>query len=211
MAKKINESYDLWSKIYDINENKTRDLEAFAQKQLLEKYKFNNCLEIGCGTGKNSLFLLSKAKNITAVDFSEKMLQKAKQKIKSPNINFIKADISKEWKFINRKFDFISFSLVLEHIESIDFIFRQIEKLINQNGFVYIGELHPFKQYSGTKARFETIEGIETLKCFTHNISEFIKAALKYNFKIVNMNEFFDDNESNNIPRIISFLFQKQT
>ena len=187
MAIKVEESYDLWAKIYDTNENKTRDLEALAQKRLIEKYKFDDCLEIGCGTGKNTSFLLSKAKKITSVDFSQKMIEKAKEKINSPNINFIKADISKQWQFVNQKFDLISFSLVLEHIESLDFIFRQIEKVIKSNGFVYIGELHPYKQYAGSKARFETPQGIHVLQCFIHHLSDFVQTALQYNFKIVNL------------------------
>ncbi|HEY1024796.1 MAG TPA: class I SAM-dependent methyltransferase [Sphingobacteriaceae bacterium] len=54
-------AYDLWSAQYDTNENKTRDLEGKALREVLSSYSFNNVLEIGCGTGKNTQYLLEKA------------------------------------------------------------------------------------------------------------------------------------------------------
>ena len=55
------QAYNLWSKQYDENINKTRDLEARAFRETLESYDFKYCLEIGCGTGKNTEWLLQKA------------------------------------------------------------------------------------------------------------------------------------------------------
>lgn len=112
----IKEAYNIWSKQYDTNDNKTRDLEAAALKELLENISFDNCLEIGCGTGKNTQWLLTKAKHITAVDLSEEMIGRAKEKINSDKVKFIETDIIKEWTFTSEKFDMVTFSLVLEHI-----------------------------------------------------------------------------------------------
>ncbi|MCB0751847.1 MAG: class I SAM-dependent methyltransferase [Ignavibacteriae bacterium] len=206
----VKDAYNSWSEIYDTNENKTRDLEAKALSKILNDYTFDNCLEIGCGTGKNTEFLITKAKQITAVDLSEKMLEKAKQKVHFQNVIFLQADITKSWDFISDKFDLITFSLVLEHIENLEFIFSQIIKVINKNGFVYIGELHPLKQYSGTKARFESEDGLQIVNCFDHHISDFAQFAIKYNFEIVNLNEYFDNNDRTNLPRIITFLLKSK-
>lgn len=202
-------AYDTWSKQYDTNDNKTRDLEAIALRQTLENIDFDNCFEVGCGTGKNTEWLITKAKKITAVDFSEEMLLKAKKKIKSGNVTFLQADITQNWNFINDKFDIIIFSLVLEHIENLEHIFKEAAKVANPGGFIYIGELHPFKQYLGTKARFDTEEGIEVLTCFNHNISDFFQAAKKYGFEIAEINEFFDNNDRTSLPRIIVLVFRK--
>lgn len=202
-------AYNTWSKQYDTNENKTRDLEAKALRETLAEIPFNTCLEIGCGTGKNTEWLITKAKQIKAVDLSEKMLARAKEKIVSDNVTFIQTDITQEWDFVNQKYDLITFSLVLEHIEQLDNIFRKTSKVINDGGFIYIGELHPFKQYMGTKARFETENGVQVLTCYTHNISDYVRAAKKYGFKIQNINEFFDENNRSTIPRIIILLFKK--
>ena len=72
------------------------------------------------------------------------------------------------------KYDLITFSLVLEHIENLDFVFFEIAKVINKDGMVYIGVLYPFKQYNGTKARFETEKGLQIVTCFNDNISDFL-------------------------------------
>ena len=165
-------------------------------------------LEIGCGTGKNTQWLITKAKQITAVDFSEEMLAKANEKIKSSKVNFIQGDITQDWNFTKDKHDLIIFSLVLEHIENLDHIFKEAAKVINPGGYIYIGELHPFKQYLGTKARFETEKGIEVLICFNHNISDFIQPAKKYGFEIIDINEFFDDDDRTTVPRILTLLLK---
>jgi len=206
----VKEAYNIWADQYDINDNKTRDFEALAVKATLNDLRFINCLEIGCGTGKNTEWLISKAKDITAVDLSDEMLAKAKNKIQSDRVQFIQADIIDEWDFVtNKKFDLVTFSLVLEHIENLNRIFEKLNKAVADHGYVYIGELHPFKQYNGTKARFETENGLQIVTCFNHNISDFTIAAKKNGFKILDVNEFFDNHDRTNIPRILTLLLQK--
>lgn len=205
----VKKAYEIWADQYDSNHNRTRDFEAIALKENLESIEFNNCLEIGCGTGKNTSLLIERCDEIVAVDFSEQMVAKAKEKITSDKVSFKIADINESWDFVNKHFDLITFSLVLEHIEHLDQIFKKASDFIVSDGHLYIGELHPFKQYSGSKARFETSEGEQTVTCYTHNISDFTLSAEKYGFEIVTINEFFDNNDRNLIPRILTILFRK--
>ncbi|MFN0083380.1 MAG: class I SAM-dependent methyltransferase [Ferruginibacter sp.] len=207
----VKEAYNIWSEQYDTNENRTRDLEAISLRQNLKDQNFGNCLEIGCGTGKNTEWLASIADNILAVDLSKEMLTKAKQKISAKNVKFVQADINKEWSFTdNNNFDLATFSLVLEHIENLDLVFQQLSKVINTHGILYIGELHPFKQYNGSKARFENEDGLQIVTCFNHNISDFISAARKNKFELIDINEYFDDNDKTTIPRILTMIFRKK-
>ena len=206
----VQEAYDHWSIVYDTNDNKTRDLEAIALKEILQSLKVKNCLEIGCGTGKNTAWLMKKASHITAVDFSEKMLSKAKEKITSSNVDFIQADILEDWHFVNRPYDLVTFGLVLEHIQDLDIIFEKVAKATIKGGYIYIGEFHPFKQYAGSKARFETEKGMETLECYTHHISDFTQLAIKYSLEVIYINEYFDNNDRTNIPRILALLLKKK-
>lgn len=74
---------------------------------------------------------------------------------------------------------------------------------------MYIGELHPTKQYSGTKARFDTEEGRKVVVCFNHHISDFFKAAFKHGLELVLLDEFFDEEDRNNLPRILTMVFKK--
>ena len=206
----VKTAYNIWAEQYDTNENKTRDLEGISLRKTLMKINFENCLEIGCGTGKNTEWLISKASRILAIDLSDAMLTKAKAKIQLQKVEFIQADINDEWNFANNiKFDLVVFSLVLEHIENLDGIFEKLSKVVKDEEYIYIGELHPFKQYNGTKARFETENGLQIVTCFNHHISDFTNSAKHHGFNIVALDEFFDNNDRSNIPRILTLLLKK--
>lgn len=206
----IRESYNSWANLYDSNQNKTRDLEARAFIETMGSPAFKKCLEIGCGTGKNTSWLLTIAEHITAVDMSEGMLAVAREKIQTPKVNFHHANILDPWTFTEGKYDLVTFSLVLEHIENLNEILKKAAAVMVPGGYLYIGELHPFKQYTGTKANFESPEGIHTVECFIHNISDFIQAAKMNGFIISDLREYFDDNDLASIPRILSLLFIRE-
>jgi len=66
------QAYNNWAQQYDTNKNLTRDLEAKALRATLSKIHFANVLEPGCGTGKNSEWLITRAKKVVAVDFQKR-------------------------------------------------------------------------------------------------------------------------------------------
>jgi ubiquinone/menaquinone biosynthesis C-methylase UbiE len=204
------QAYNNWADTYDSVINKTRDIEAIALRKILPAVSFDNVLEIGCGTGKNTEWLLSKSKYLFCVDFSEEMLNRAKEKINATNVEFRQMDVRESWDFSEDQFDLITCSLILEHIENLDFVFQQANKVLKKNGFFYIGELHPFKQYQGSKARFETGNGILELECFVHPISQFFTIAKNNGFDCIEIQELFDDDDRTGIPRLLVMVFKKK-
>lgn len=210
------QAYDVWAESYDTGRNKTRDIEANALRESLSDCPASelDILEIGCGTGKNTGWLLSKAKNLVGVDFSAKMLARAKEKIADEHVEFRKCDLREEWTFSEKQFDLVTCSLALEHIEDINFVFGQARRVLRAGGLFYIGELHPFKQYQGSKARFETAPGVFELECFVHHVSEFFRAAKENNFESVDLKEWFDDKseeevgDGKQIPRLLTMIFK---
>jgi len=205
----IANAYNSWSSQYDTNDNKTRDLEALSLQKILQGKSFKHCLEIGCGTGKNTAWLLTICDQITAIDLSNGMLDIAKNKIQSDKVNFIEGDITKDWTFANQTYDLVTFSLMLEHIEDLDAVFQKLAMVSDTGTRVYIGELHPFKQYAGSKARFETESGIEVVTCFNHHVTDFSQAANSSGFQLILIDEQFDDEDRSQIPRILNLLFEK--
>jgi ubiquinone/menaquinone biosynthesis C-methylase UbiE len=205
----IKQAYNNWAAQYDANRNRTRDLEAKALRMTLSGIPFRNGLEIGCGTGKNTEWLAEKGGRLTAVDFSEEMLARAREKIGPGRVQFIQADIKAPWHFGDELFDLVSFSLVLEHIEQLDPVFREAAAVLQPGGHMYIGELHPFKQYTGTRARFDTEEGRQVPDCFIHHISDFVRGTKKHGLAAVDINEYFDDEDRTGIPRILALLLRK--
>jgi ubiquinone/menaquinone biosynthesis C-methylase UbiE len=205
----IEKAYDIWAEQYDTNNNRTRDLDIKATKQTLSKYSFNSVLELGCGTGKNTQWLLTKAGYVLGIDFSKEMLKIAEKKINDERFEYKKADINNKWGIKNKKFDLITSSLTLEHIRNLNHIFTQAHTQLKDNGLFFLCELHPFKQYTGTKAQYETINGTEELEVYTHHTSEYIECAKKNGFKLIEINEWFDDVAKKAIPRLISIVFKK--
>jgi len=203
------QAYNDWAAQYDTNLNRTRDLEARSLRVTLKDLPFETCLEIGCGTGKNTVWLIEKAGQITAVDLSEEMLAKARAKITAPSVTFVQADITADWTFRDKLYDLVTFSLVLEHIADLSAIFSKVAASLKAGGYVYIGELHPYKQYAGSKARFETPAGTQVVDCFNHQVSDFTELPRQFGLVPVLVNEYFDEDDRSGVPRILTVVLQK--
>jgi len=150
----VEEAYNQWAEQYDTNQNKTGALEAKSLRHTLSGFNFTRTLEVGCGTGKNTEWLHTISEEVLAVDFSNEMLAIAKAKVSSAYVTFQQADMTNDWNFVTGLFDLVTFSLILEHIDVLQPVFDKAFKSLQPGGKVYIGELHPFKQYSGSKAKF---------------------------------------------------------
>lgn len=205
----VRTAYNAWSEQYDTNANRTRDLEAVVLREVLNTVLFTRVLEVGCGTGKNTKWLAQRAMHITAVDLSEGMLAKAREKITGPHVRFMQADILQPWSFRDGTYDLVPFSLVLEHVEHLGPVLKEAAMSLSTGGHLYVGELHPFKQYAGTKARFETEAGTQVVTCYDHHVSDFLNAARANGLELVHLGEHLHDDDKTAPPRILSLLFRK--
>lgn len=213
METNVRSAYNQWANTYDDIENKTRDLDKIATAKMLSELirPSMNVLEFGCGTGKNTEWLSTKTKQLTAVDFSEKMLAKAKQKLTGNQVEFLQADIMQQWPFENNRYEVVVCNLILEHVEHLDSVFHQASRVLKPGGHFYISELHPSKQYLGAKANFELGDETISPNCYTHHVSDYFSAAFGNDFICEDLGEWFDDDNNRNLaPRLISFLFKKK-
>ncbi|MDH3381809.1 MAG: class I SAM-dependent methyltransferase [Flavobacteriaceae bacterium] len=201
----VKKAYKSWSEIYDQNENKTRDLDLLATQTVLKNISFDVVVEIGCGTGKNTKWLADKAKNIIALDFSSEMLAIARKKVLHNHVKFMEADISKEWSLESEFADLVNCNLVLEHLKDLSNVFNEAHRVLKQNGHFFISEIHPMKRFIGSQAKFENT----LVESHLHHLSEYLKAGEKLGFKLIKINEWFDD-ETANPPRLLTLLFQKK-
>lgn len=205
----ITNAYNSWAPTYDKVQNNTRDLETFVAKETFKKFQFNDIVVIGCGTGKNTSWLVDSAKSIIGLDISNKMLDEARKKIKSEKVRFIQSDLTQPWQIEDRYADLVSCSLTLEHIHDLSFIFKEASRIVKNKGIFYVCELHSFKQYQGSKAKFESDDGLTEIQAFTHHISDYTSAANENCFQLLELKEWFDDNIKSGVPRLVSFVFQK--
>ena len=207
MFEKIKDDYDDWAHQYDIDANPTRDLDKIVTIESLSKIDFSNVLEIGCGTGKNTEWLITRAKRLVGLDFSKNMLALALEKINSDKVDFINANINHEWPVNDNSFDLATVNLTLEHIEKLDHIFWSLHKKLNVGGKCFVCELHPHKQAAGSKAQFLKNRVKKEIDAYLHSEQDYIQSAQKAGFVLLSKKDWWNNNED--VPRLISFLFRK--
>lgn len=207
----IQDAYTRWSDTYDSDRNLTRDLDHRATQDALTGLSYQNILELGCGTGKNTSFLTAIAGQILALDFSAGMLRQAKAKIKSDHVFFVVADLTKPWPCKADSFELVVCNLVLEHIEDLDAVFAQTYRALRVGGQFFLSELHPFRQYKGTKANFRREDEAIEIHAFTHHLSDFTESARTNGLSLQRMKEWWHEEDQNKLPRLVSFMFEKRT
>jgi ubiquinone/menaquinone biosynthesis C-methylase UbiE len=205
---KIQAAYSDWSATYDSDRNLTRDLDQIVTKQTLGKLKCESILELGCGTGKNTELLAGIGARLHALDFSSGMIERAKAKLALPNVIFEIADITRRWPCPDESVDLVVCNLVLEHIQDLSFIFSEAVRVLMNGGCFFVCELHPFRQYQGTVARFQRTETTE-IPAFVHHLTNFTDAAKSTGLSVVSMKEWWHQEDNDKPPRLVSFMFEK--
>ena len=104
----IQKAYNEWSASYDSDGNLTRDLDQQVTRDVLANLHFNSILEVGCGTGKNTAFLVQIGTSVHSLDFSQGMIEKAKEKVKAGNVHFDRnysseSSITSYYVFVGKK------------------------------------------------------------------------------------------------------------
>lgn len=206
------EAYSEWSSTYDRDRNRTRDLDEKVSRDLLGSLRFNLAVEIGCGTGKNTALLAQISSRVVAIDFSTGMIEKAKERISQQgvsNVSFHVADITQPWPIENASAELVACNLVLEHIENIETVFAEASRCLISKGTFLVSELHPFRQYQGTKAIFSRDQGTTRIQAFVHHISDFLNAARMSSFSLTRFDEFWHEEDEGKPPRLVTLMFEK--
>ena len=147
------ESYDATADEYERKISShfyTGDLDRFL-KHLSNGSKV---LDIGCGPGLHAAYLSENGANVTGIDFSKKMIERAK--INAPKATFSVMEIE-NLNFPEKYFDAIWCSASLLHIpkNSIPLVLRKISSLMNDEGIFYVS----FKQGDGEEMANDTRYG----------------------------------------------------
>jgi ubiquinone/menaquinone biosynthesis C-methylase UbiE len=205
----VREAYTHWSTSYDTDRNLTRDLDQVVTKSALGQSHYSTILELGCGTGKNTLLFSQIAERVYALDFTVSMIRQAQTKVRSNNILYVVADLTHPWPCAVHSVDLIVCNLVLEHIADLNAIFAEAHRVLVNGGRFFISELHPFKQYQGKKARFQHGEARTEIDAFVHHVSGFLDAAEAVGFRLNKLGEWWHEEDHDEPPRLISFMFGK--
>lgn len=206
----IQDAYTNWAITYDSDRNLTRDLDQKVTKETLANRQYHTVLEVGCGTGKNTVLLAQLAKRVCALDLTVGMLEQARQKVPSDRVLFAVADLTKAWPCKSEYVDLIVCNLVLEHVSDLSIIFSEAHRALVKGGQFFISELHPFRQYQGTKANFQRGQETIQIPAFVHHLSDFTEGATQNGLSLQSFREWWHETDQNKLPRLVSFMFEKR-
>jgi len=209
----VADAYNRWSRQYDDDRNATRDLDAFVLRQVPLHLAGARVLEVGCGTGKNSAWLVSQARELIALDFSPGMLDVARRRVRSSTARFVEHDITRPWPVDTESVDVVVGNLVLEHVRELAPVFAEAARVLRAGGQFFFCELHPYRQLRGGQAHFVDQHTDETVHvaAYRHTVSEYVKDALAAGFTLSALGEWLEpDAEPGAPPRLLSLLLDKR-
>jgi malonyl-CoA O-methyltransferase len=135
------------------------------------------------------------------------MIERAKEKMGTGNVVFILADITAPWPCADKSADLVVCNLVLEHVEELTRVFTEAHRSLMEGGRFFVSELHPFWQYRGKKARFQSAQGKSEIQAFVHHLSDFLAAAERAGLTLEGCREWWHEQDEGVPPRLVSFTF----
>ncbi len=122
--------------------------------------KIKNILEIGCGTGLFTKFLLQQYPNasLLAVDLAEEMINKAKQQLQSfSQVQFLTADIEELEISAFPPFDLIVSNAVIQWLQSKQKTLQTLTASLQPNGWFLASTFGP-KTFSELQTTFQQVQ-----------------------------------------------------
>lgn len=192
-----------WDKIYKVKgEVQKEPLKEIVK--IVPYFKGNRVkkiLDLGCGTGRHTIFLAKKGFDVTATDISKnglKVLNEKLRKIKMKNVKTKRHDMS-SIPFQDNYFDAVICTGVLPHgkIKKIRKTIKEVHRVLKNNGIFFLtvlslkdsdylmGKTNPQKYKEIEPDTFLGLE--EEENCPHHFFSRYEIIKLLYDFKIITL------------------------
>lgn len=185
-------------------------------------------LDLGCGEGGYSRALANEGAIVTSADCSEAFIEYAKNKAKDDGLKIehcvLNANTLSGIK--DNYYDIVLCAMMLMDVEDLDGTLREIYRVLKPNGRVFISILHPcFKgketkwiknnnnievlvsDYHNSKEWIGEIKGLSAPILYRHRtMSDYIKAFVKNEFRIIDMNEPIPTEEQAQMSSRVAWL-----
>ncbi|MDD1512206.1 class I SAM-dependent methyltransferase [Priestia megaterium] len=139
--------YKCWAPFYDAFFN--NGMFYRARKKVFQDVPFSSeqrILFVGVGTGADLAFIPHEV-NVTAIDYSSEMLQKAKNKYKNPSITFHQMD-AQQLTFDSFSFDVVVASLILSVVPDAEQALKEMTRVVKPKGTILIFDKFETKKKS---------------------------------------------------------------
>lgn len=198
------EGYDQWAAVYDTDGNPLVAMEEPRVDALLGNVRGLDVLDVGCGTGRHAVRLAAAGARVHAIDFSAAMLDRARAKPGADRVTFAVHDLAEPLPFEAGRFDRVVCGLVIDHIQNLDGLFREMGRVCRRDGRVVVSVMHPAMMLRGVQARFhDPATGREVRPASQpHQLSDYVMAALGAGLTIDHLSEHaVDEALANRLPR----------
>ena len=177
----IRAGYDRWAAVYETDGNPLIALEAPAVRRAAGDVRGLDAVDLGCGTGRHARWLAGSGARVTAVDFSEGMLQQARRIPGAEAIEFVVHDLHERLPFPDAQFDLAVSGLVLEHLRELPPFFAELRRVLRPGGRAVVSAMHPAMLLRGSQARFTDPDSGEVVQpgSFPHVLGDFVMAAVR--------------------------------
>ncbi|MCA0430606.1 MAG: methyltransferase domain-containing protein [Bacteroidetes bacterium] len=202
----FNETKNTWNKLANLYQERFMDLNIYNESYdlFIEKLltKNSNILEIGCGPGNISKYLLSKNPNlnILGIDYSTNMVELAK--INNPNAKYNVLDC-RNLETINQKFNGIICGFCLPYLTPVECekLILDCYLLLNTKGIIYLS----FVEGNPLSSTFQTNSLGNRVFFNFHDLKLIIDLLEKFKFKetIVSKVDFKRSEKENETHTII--------
>ena len=153
---------DLLARIDIHSKYGSRDIDQW-MLDIIQLKKGSKILDVGCGAGKQC-FLYSdythQKAEILGSDFSEELLDKARQKLAErgdPNITFQFQDFNQKFPFDGATFDILSSAFAIYYASDLKFTFSEAHRVLKPEGVLAVSEFMPDPDYPSRRETIRTV------------------------------------------------------
>ncbi|HDM05712.1 MAG TPA: class I SAM-dependent methyltransferase [Candidatus Aenigmarchaeota archaeon] len=183
--------------------------------KMLGNIEWKKILDVGCGSGFDSIRFAKSGAEVVGIDISKKMLKLAKKRCKKVKIKFYIRDMENTG-FPSESFDIVTAIFVVAYKKNLRKVLKEFFRVLKPGGKLLLVESHPIRKmikYTGNY--FETGKHWEVFRRgmrfgYYRKVEDFINTAISVGFKLNRMEEpkprfgkekFF--------PHYLILLFQK--
>jgi len=144
--------YGSWARNYDEPGNPIIALEEPVMWSLFAQRRSGRALDAACGTGRHARRLVDLGHDVTGIDITPEMLQRAREAV--PDATFVEGDL-RNVPAADGRFTLVVCGLALAHVRDLPAAIGELSRVLSPGGRLVISVLHPFQAMLGWHAPFE--------------------------------------------------------
>jgi ubiquinone/menaquinone biosynthesis C-methylase UbiE len=183
----IEAGYRHWAETYDDPSNPVVDLEEPVVRSMIDQVAPGVAVDAACGTGRHAAYLHEHGHHVIAIDTSQAMLDKARQRVPSADLrlgNLVHLPLA------NGSCDLALCALALTHFPDLELPIAELARIVRQRGHVILSDVHPLAVATGAHAFFRSADGSRGMVLnHVHWPSDYLKAFRHANLLVVDCSE----------------------